>query len=85
MKAYYALKAAGEDPAAEHMRVARDAVLAHGGAAKAMCSHGSCWPVRAGAVARDVPYVPVEIMLFPRWAPFHIDKISYWARTTWCR
>jgi squalene-hopene/tetraprenyl-beta-curcumene cyclase len=25
--------------------------------------------------------VPVEIMLLPRWFPFHIDKISYWART----
>jgi squalene-hopene/tetraprenyl-beta-curcumene cyclase len=28
-----------------------------------------------------VPVIPVEIMLLPRWFPFHIDKISYWART----
>src|SRR5205085_11257321 len=26
--------------------------------------------------------LPVEIMLLPMWAPFHLSKISYWARTT---
>ena len=25
--------------------------------------------------------MPVEIMLLPRWFPFHLTKISYWART----
>ena len=30
---------------------------------------------------RAVPVMPVEIMLLPKWFPFHIDKISYWART----
>ena len=30
---------------------------------------------------RAVPVMPVEIMLLPRWFPFHIDKISYWSRT----
>jgi squalene-hopene/tetraprenyl-beta-curcumene cyclase len=28
-----------------------------------------------------VPYIPVEIMLFPKWFPFHLDKVSYWSRT----
>src|SRR5207253_4478012 len=28
-----------------------------------------------------VPVMPVEIMLLPRWFPFHIAKVSYWART----
>jgi squalene-hopene/tetraprenyl-beta-curcumene cyclase len=28
-----------------------------------------------------VPVMPVEIMLLPKWFPFHIDKISYWSRT----
>jgi squalene-hopene/tetraprenyl-beta-curcumene cyclase len=23
----------------------------------------------------------VEIMLLPKWFPFHIDKVSYWSRT----
>jgi squalene-hopene/tetraprenyl-beta-curcumene cyclase len=30
---------------------------------------------------RAVPVMPVEIMLLPRWFPFHLDKISYWSRT----
>ncbi len=30
---------------------------------------------------KSVPVMPVEIMLLPKWFPFHIDKISYWART----
>ena len=25
--------------------------------------------------------MPVEIMLLPRWSPFHITKVSYWSRT----
>ncbi len=25
--------------------------------------------------------MPVEIMLLPRWFPFHLTKISYWGRT----
>jgi squalene-hopene/tetraprenyl-beta-curcumene cyclase len=28
-----------------------------------------------------VPVMPVEIMLLPRWFPFHLDKVSYWSRT----
>src|SRR5204862_4549394 len=30
---------------------------------------------------RAVPVMPVEIMLLPRWFPFHLSKISYWGRT----
>ena len=29
----------------------------------------------------SVPVMPVEIMLLPRWFPFHLSKISYWGRT----
>jgi squalene-hopene/tetraprenyl-beta-curcumene cyclase len=31
---------------------------------------------------RSVPVLPIEIMLLPMWSPFHLNKISYWARTT---
>src|SRR5262249_36842331 len=31
---------------------------------------------------KTVPVLPVEIMLLPLWFPFHLNKISYWARTT---
>jgi squalene-hopene/tetraprenyl-beta-curcumene cyclase len=30
---------------------------------------------------RAVPVMPVEIMLLPKWFPFHLEKISYWSRT----
>jgi squalene-hopene/tetraprenyl-beta-curcumene cyclase len=30
---------------------------------------------------RAVPAMPVEIMLLPRWFPFHLGKVSYWSRT----
>ena len=30
---------------------------------------------------RAVPVMPVEIMLLPRWFPFHLCKVSYWSRT----
>ncbi len=30
---------------------------------------------------RAVPMMPVEIMLLPRWFPFHLSKVSYWSRT----
>ena len=31
---------------------------------------------------RAVPVLPIEIMLLPMWSPFHLNKISDWARTT---
>ena len=29
----------------------------------------------------DVPTMPVEMILLPRWFPIHLSKMSYWART----
>src|SRR5258708_27869195 len=34
---------------------------------------------------RSTPVLPIEIMLLPMWSPFHINKISHWARTTMVR
>jgi len=82
IKAYYALKAAGDDPEAEHMRIARKAILALGGAAKANVFTRILLALFEQVPWRATPYVPVEIMLLPRWFFFHIDKMSYWARTT---
>ena len=30
---------------------------------------------------RGVPVMPMQIMLLPRWFPFHLSKVSYWSRT----
>ncbi|GGA12496.1 squalene--hopene cyclase [Dyella caseinilytica] len=82
VKAYFALKAAGDDPEAEHMRMARKAILALGGAAHANVFTRILLALFEQVPWRATPYVPVEIMLLPRWFPFHIEKMSYWARTT---
>ncbi|PXV60352.1 squalene-hopene/tetraprenyl-beta-curcumene cyclase [Dyella jiangningensis] len=82
VKSYYALKAAGDSPDAPHMRRAREAILAAGGAARSNVFTRILLAMFGQVPWRAAPYVPVEIMLFPRWAPFHLDKVSYWARST---
>ena len=65
----------------EHMRRAREAILSRGGAREATCSRARCSRSTACCRGAAVPVMPVEIMLLPKWFPFHLDKISYWART----
>jgi squalene-hopene/tetraprenyl-beta-curcumene cyclase len=81
VKAYFALKMIGENPDAEHMRRARLAILDHGGAARSNVFTRVLLALYGILGWRCVPVMPVEIMLLPRWFPFHIAKISYWART----
>jgi squalene-hopene/tetraprenyl-beta-curcumene cyclase len=81
VKAYFALKMIGDDPAAPHMARARQAILAGGGAARANVFTRTLLALYGIIPWRGVPVMPVEIMLLPRWFPFHIAKISYWART----
>ena len=81
VKAYFALKMIGDSPQAEHMRRARDAVRLRGGAERSNV-FTRCLLALYGIVPwRAVPVMPVEIMLLPKWFPFHLDKISYWSRT----
>ncbi len=81
IKAYYALKLAGDDPQAPHMARARAAILQRGGAARANVFTRIALALFGQLPWRGVPYIPVEIMLLPRWFPFHLDKVSYWSRT----
>ncbi|HEX5313524.1 MAG TPA: squalene--hopene cyclase [Gammaproteobacteria bacterium] len=81
VKCYYALKLVGDDPAAEHMRRAREAVLAAGGAARANVFTRIMLAQFRQIPWRGVPFIPVELMLAPRWMFFHIYKVSYWSRT----
>jgi len=81
VKAYFALKMIGEEPHADHMRRAREAIRARGGAERSNV-FTRCLLALYGIVPwRAVPVMPVEIMLLPKWFPFHLDKISYWSRT----
>ena len=81
VKAYFALKMIGDDPEAPHMAHAREAILAHGGAARTNVFTRFLLALYGASPWRGVPTMPVEIMLLPRWFPFHLDKVSYWART----
>jgi squalene-hopene/tetraprenyl-beta-curcumene cyclase len=81
VKVYYALKMAGDDIHAPHMTKLREWILSQGGAAKANVFTRITLAIFEQLPWRGVPYIPVEIMLLPKWFPFHIDKVSYWSRT----
>lgn len=81
VKVYYALKMAGDDIDAPHMKRLREWILSQGGAAKANVFTRIALATFEQLPWRGVPYVPAEIMLFPKWFPFHLDKVSYWSRT----
>ncbi len=81
VKAYFALKMIGDDIEAPHMRRAREAILSRGGAARSNVFTRVLLSLYGQVPWRAVPVMPVEIMLLPRWFPFHLHKVSYWART----
>ncbi|WP_411727924.1 squalene--hopene cyclase [Methyloglobulus sp.] len=81
VKVYYALKMAGDSIDAPHMVRLRAYILNQGGAAKANVFTRIALAIFEQLPWRGVPYIPVEIMLFPKWFPFHLDKVSYWSRT----
>jgi squalene-hopene/tetraprenyl-beta-curcumene cyclase len=81
VKAYFALKMIGEDPQDGPMRRAREAIRSRGGAERSNVFTRSLLALYGVVPWRAVPVMPVEIMLLPKWFPFHLDKISYWSRT----
>jgi len=82
VKAYFALKMIGDSVDAPHMARAREAVRARGGAVHSNVFTRFLLSMFGVLTWRSVPVLPVEIMLLPMWSPFHLNKISYWARTT---
>jgi squalene-hopene/tetraprenyl-beta-curcumene cyclase len=81
VKAYFALKMIGDDPDAPHMARARAAILAAGGAERTNVFTRAQLALFGEVPWRAVPVMPVELVLLPRWFPFHLDKVSYWSRT----
>ncbi|HEY2762082.1 MAG TPA: prenyltransferase/squalene oxidase repeat-containing protein, partial [Pirellulales bacterium] len=81
VKAYFALKMTGDSIDAAHMRRARNAILERGGAAHCNVFTRILLSLYGILRWRSVPVMPVEILLLPQWFPFHLSKISYWART----
>jgi len=81
VKAYFALKLIGDEPQAPHMQRARAAILGLGGAARANVFTRITLALFGELPWRGVPWVPVEVVLLPRWFPFHLSRVSYWSRT----
>ena len=82
VKAYFALKMIGDSPDAPHMVRAREAIRSRGGAIHSNVFTRFMLAMFGVLQWRSVPVLPVEIMLLPMWSPFHLHRISYWARTT---
>lgn len=81
VKAYFALKMIGDAENAEHMVRAREAILAAGGAEQVNVFTRILLALFGVVTWYAVPVMPVEITLLPQWFPFHLTKVSYWART----
>jgi squalene-hopene/tetraprenyl-beta-curcumene cyclase len=81
VKAYFCLKMIGDSPDAPHMARARAAILAHGGAMRASVFTRILLAQFGELSWGDVPTIPVELVLLPRWFPIHLSRMSYWART----
>ncbi len=81
VKAYYALKLAGDDINAPHMQRAREAIHARGGAEKANVFTRYALALFGEVPWHAVPVMPVELLLAPSWFPVTIYRISYWSRT----
>src|SRR3954463_10882718 len=82
VKGYFALKMIGDHVDAPHMVRAREAILSRGGGINSNVFTRYMLSLFGVLTWNSVPVLPVEIMLLPLWSPFHINKISYWARTT---
>ncbi len=81
VKAYFALKMIGDSPDAPHMARARAEILRRGGAGKTNVFTRLLLALYGETSWNNVPTVPVELILLPRWFPIHLSKMSYWART----
>ncbi|MCP5144150.1 MAG: squalene--hopene cyclase [Gammaproteobacteria bacterium] len=80
VKAYFALKLAGEDPDSPVMTRARNWIHANGGAESCNVFTRITLAVFGQMPWRTVPAMPVEIMFLPKWWVFNLSKVSYWSR-----
>jgi squalene-hopene/tetraprenyl-beta-curcumene cyclase len=82
IEAYWALRLAGDEPAAEHMSRAAGWAREHGGPRAArVFTH--IWMALFGLWPwKDVPALPPEMMLLPSWFPLNPYDFACWARQT---
>jgi len=82
IEAYVALRLAGDEPDAEHMRTAREFVLSRGGLEQARV-FTRLWLALFGEWSwDDLPIMPPELIFLPSWFPLNIYDWGCWARQT---
>jgi squalene-hopene/tetraprenyl-beta-curcumene cyclase len=81
VKAYFALKMIGDDIDAPHMARARAEILKRGGAIKTNVFTRIQLALYGQMSWANIPTLPPELILMPRWFPIRLSKMSYWART----
>lgn len=80
VKAYFALKLAGDLPSDPYMVRTRNWVRANGGAEAVNVFTRITLAIFGQIPWRTVPAMPVEIMYLPKWWFFNLSKVSYWSR-----
>ena len=81
VKAYYALKLAGQPIQSEQMKKANKLILELGGAENVNVFTRITLALFKQISWNTVPTMPIEIMNLPNWFPFNLKKVSYWSRT----
>ena len=80
VKAYFALKLAGDEPKSEHMLRACRRVRELGGLERTN-SYTRLYLALAGVIGWEmVPAIPPELILLPNWAYINIYEMSSWTR-----
>lgn len=82
IEAYTALKLAGDDPDQPHMAAAREWIVARGGVAASRV-FTRIWLAMFGEWSWDeLPAMPPEVVLLPKWFPLNTADWGCWARQT---
>jgi squalene-hopene/tetraprenyl-beta-curcumene cyclase len=82
VEAYVALRLAGDEPDAPHMKLAADWITDHGGLT-ATRVFTRIWLALSGLWSWDeLPVIPPEIIYLPSWFPLNIYDWGCWARQT---
>src|SRR6202167_3475615 len=80
VKAYVALRLAGDSATAPHIVLAKEKVIELGGI-EATNSYVRFYLAMVGAIDWGiVPSIPPELMLLPEWVPINIYEMSSWTR-----
>ncbi|HEV2933710.1 MAG TPA: prenyltransferase/squalene oxidase repeat-containing protein, partial [Streptosporangiaceae bacterium] len=82
VEAYVALRLAGDEPDAPHMKLACDWIVSHGGV-EATRVFTRLWLALSGRWSWDeLPVIPPELIYLPSWFPLNIYDWGCWARQT---